>query len=444
MATGWLRVAQGLQKVAHAAAVQTGNEAAKTATRVAQHGIELALSAQTSLKQSILEQHVTQRNSHKKSENVSTNDKNGSDSSIQNDQVAPTITTMTSMNAGTYQTPTNPLAQQNEIGTSLSSSNPLLGNNEFPKKSIASSDDHMVATPTLTTLNEPIRSSTEENQSTLPPTRTTESFDPQSITHITEGRAVPATRWGRALGFANLGLGLAWGTVAEGARRLVTVDDGTTSSASSSSSSSAVLSDSNADRLATSLCRMRGAALKMGQMLSIQDESLLPPPLVRALRRVRQGAEAMPQQQLDGQLQSALGDDWRMRFVDFDIRPFAAASIGQCHRATVRSSFHNGTSVLRNVVVKVQYPGVARSIESDLRNLAMLVSWSGLAPKGLFIENVIRVGQEELRVECDYRREMENQQRIQKLVTSDSVLCDNHFVVPDVFEELTTDQVITR
>jgi aarF domain-containing kinase len=210
------------------------------------------------------------------------------------------------------------------------------------------------------------------------------------------------------------------------------------SSTDQSPSPSAAMSDANADRLAASLCRMRGAALKMGQMLSIQDESLLPPALARSLRRVRRGAEAMPQRQLLRQLESQLGRDWRDRFVSFDVLPFAAASIGQVHHAVIGRGDRE-----RHVAVKVQYPGVARSIESDLRNLSTLVTWSGLAPKGLFIENVIRVGTEELKVECDYRREMTNQKRIKQLVEADPVLRANGFVVPDVVEELTTDQVIT-
>lgn len=250
---------------------------------------------------------------------------------------------------------------------------------------------------------------------------------------------MPSSRLQRALGFANLGVGLAAGTLAEGVLRLFGKQS------ASSPKDSLLLSDKNADRMAASLCRMRGAALKMGQMLSIHDESLLPPALSRALRQVRQGADAMPQYQLEQQLLSQLGPDWQQRHnvVSFDPHPFAAASIGQVHRATIRSPNDGGETSVRNVVVKVQYPGVAQSIESDLRNLGMLVTWSGLAPKGLFIENVIKVGQEELKIECDYRREMLNQKRIKKLVEADPILRENNFTVPYVVEELTTDQIIT-
>jgi aarF domain-containing kinase len=253
---------------------------------------------------------------------------------------------------------------------------------------------------------------------------TIESYD-----RLKEGQAVPSTRAGRAIGFAQLGFGLAFGAVGELSSRLL---------GGGGSSSSIVGTDSNADRLASTLCRMRGAALKMGQMLSIQDESLLPPALTRALNQVRQGADAMPKRQLIQQLESQLGPDWREKFIEFDELPFAAASIGQVHRATLAVG-----SGIKHVVVKVQYPGVANSIESDLKNLTMLVKMTGLAPKGLFIDNVVRVGRDELKVECDYLREKDQQRRFKELVGSDPVLRRERFAVPDVIDELTTAEIIT-
>lgn len=250
---------------------------------------------------------------------------------------------------------------------------------------------------------------------------------PSSSQKLKEQVPVPSTRWGRALGFANLGLGLAYGAVGEGARRLLDNKNNT---------DSVVLTDANADRLAATLCRMRGAALKLGQMLSIQDATLLPPPLTRALAQVRQGAASMPAAQLEQQLVDQYGGRYQRRFVHLDWKPFAAASIGQVHRAVVRQQGRE-----RDVVVKVQYPGVARSIESDLRNLGMIVKWSGLTPKGLFIENIIRVGEQELSVECDYRREKDNQLRMQALVEGDAVLQEHRFRVPDVLEDWCTDEV---
>jgi aarF domain-containing kinase len=85
---------------------------------------------------------------------------------------------------------------------------------------------------------------------------------------------------------------------------------------------------------------------------------------------------------------------------------------------------------------------VADSIESDLANLSMLVKATGLAPPGLFLDNVIRVGREELKVECDYLREMENHKRFQQLISSDSILAAEKFVVPEVYEELCTKRIL--
>ncbi|KAF9595234.1 hypothetical protein IFM89_038088 [Coptis chinensis] len=86
-------------------------------------------------------------------------------------------------------------------------------------------------------------------------------------------RRVPSTPFSRALGFAGLGAGLAWGTIQESARRIVYGNGN-----SDSQHKSHVLSEQNAQRLASTFCRMRGAALKVGQLLSIQDESLIPAP----------------------------------------------------------------------------------------------------------------------------------------------------------------------
>ena len=94
---------------------------------------------------------------------------------------------------------------------------------------------------------------------------------------------------------------------------------------------------------------MRGAALKIGQMLSIQDETVLPPEIQSALERVRAGADVMPRWQLEKQLTSQLGVDWVKQVAEFDWEPKAAASIGQVHSARLWDG--------RQVAMKVQYPG---------------------------------------------------------------------------------------
>lgn len=175
-------------------------------------------------------------------------------------------------------------------------------------------------------------------------------------------RRVPSSPFARVAGFSGLAARMVAGAAVENI------------SAVFSGQSASKISDANAERLADALCRMRGAALKLGQMLSLQDEGYLPPALAQALDKVRQGADYMPKTQLYAQLEKQLGEKWRERFLDFDDIPLAAASIGQVHQARLV----DGT----DVAVKIQYPGVAESIESDLDNLRTLVLMVNIFPKG--------------------------------------------------------------
>jgi aarF domain-containing kinase len=444
-ASSWLRVAAGVRLVASAAAKQASQDASSAAARTAQHGIELAANLRhVGAMQQQHHQHHAEEPSRRlqKQPHINGTEPLGFPS--------PTAKKATTATAN-VQTPIAPI--DNHETTTTTASKPLPINPLFhaskaeagPPPPVPYEVAEQVGQANETATITPDPSTAAADNSIITPLSTSDSnvTDDDEPPHtdyprLQEGRAVPSTRVARAFGFASLGLGLAVGTMGEGLSRLT----GTKTQHQEQSSTNLVMNDANADRLAASLCRMRGAALKMGQMLSIQDESLLPPPLTRALKQVRQGADAMPQYQLQQQLQAQLGDDWLdKRFVTFDKLPFAAASVGQCHRATIIPHGHQVEP--QNVVVKVQYPGVGRSIESDLQNLAMLIQWTGMAPKGLFLDNVIRVGKEELQVECDYQREMAAQLRMKELVESDPILVDNKFVVPQVFPHLSTSEVIT-
>jgi len=250
-------------------------------------------------------------------------------------------------------------------------------------------------------------------------------------------RAVPSSSIGRAFGFASLGATILLGTAKDTISRAwrgQRADDETEGGQQGLSLYSAFISETNAERLAEAMCRMRGAAMKLGQMLSIQDENILPPQFSAALERVRAGADVMPRRQLHKTLSSALGKDWRQRVAEFDDLPMAAASIGQVHAATL----HDG----REVVMKIQYPGVKKSIESDVDNLMRLIKLGNLLPKGLYVENAVAVVKKELAMECDYRWEAEAQARFVELVALDSSL-SGHFRVPAVIPELSSEQVLT-
>ncbi|PIN20115.1 hypothetical protein CDL12_07212 [Handroanthus impetiginosus] len=193
-------------------------------------------------------------------------------------------------------------------------------------------------------------------------------------------RRVPSTSFSRAIGFAGLGAGLAWGTLQESAKRIMF---GTPDSTNSQHAHSPFLSERNAERLALALCRMRGAALKLGQMLSIQDESLVPAPILAALDIVRQGADRMPRNQLNQVLDTELGSNWSSKLMSFDYEPMAAASIGQVHRAVTKDGLE--------VAIKIQYPGVADSIESDIENVKLLLTYTKLIPEKLYLDNAMKV-----------------------------------------------------
>src|SRR5947207_12591945 len=104
---------------------------------------------------------------------------------------------------------------------------------------------------------------------------------------------------------------------------------------------------------------------------------MLPASLQEVLQRVQDRADYMPAFQRDKVLTDNLGPNWRDLFESFDEIPIAAASIGQVHGAILKETG-------QRVAVKVQYPGVANSIDSDLNNLSILLTASRLLPKGLY------------------------------------------------------------
>lgn len=229
---------------------------------------------------------------------------------------------------------------------------------------------------------------------------------------------VPASQMARLWNFGTLATRLAVNMAAERV---------------TSSNSSSGMSDANADILSNALCRMRGAALKLGQMLSLQDETTLPPSLQRALQRVKEAADYMPQAQLEAQLESQLGSNWRSKFKDFDMKPIAAASIGQVHKGTLL----DGTAV----AIKLQYPGVADSIDSDLNNLKHVVTMTNILPPGLFIDQIIKVAKSELALECDYELEGRSQSKYREFILKDPVL-SKYTYVPAVYSENSTKRVL--
>lgn len=232
---------------------------------------------------------------------------------------------------------------------------------------------------------------------------------------------VPSSRIGRLWQYAGLGTSMAFGAVSETIRR----------ASGSQDTGSVMFSAGNMERMVAKLSKMRGAALKLGQMLSIQDSNMLPEPIQQVLQRVQDRADYMPAWQRDKVLSDNLGPNWRDLFSSFNDVPMAAASIGQVHSAILKSTG-------KPVAVKVQYPGVADSIDSDLNNLSILLTASRLLPRGLYLDKTIANARVELAWECDYLREAECGARFRELLRDDPV-----FVVPEVMPEASGKQVLT-
>ena len=192
---------------------------------------------------------------------------------------------------------------------------------------------------------------------------------------------------------------------------------------------STLLDEAGARRLARRLARLRGAAMKLGQMLSLAGEDVLPPEVGRALSVLRAEADAMPPSQVRRVLARAYGRNWQDRFRELDMEPVAAASIGQVHRATALDG--------RRLALKIQYPGVVRSIDSDVENVASVLRLARLIPQGADLSELLAEAKRQLRRETDYRIEAGMQSRYRKLVAD-----RDDFIVPRVYDDLTTERVL--
>lgn len=249
------------------------------------------------------------------------------------------------------------------------------------------------------------------------------SVEIPALSTLAKQRKVPSSRFGRMASFGTLFAGLGIGTINE-------LTKGALGLGGSTDAKSALFSQKNAERIVDTLCRVRGAALKLGQILSIQDSSIVSPHLAKAFDRVRQAADYMPDWQVEKVMKHDFGANWRDLFKQFDGKPFAAASIGQVHRGVMADGME--------VAVKIQYPGVAQSIESDIDNLVGILKVWDVFPPGIFIDNVVKVAKRELVWEVDYLREANYTEKFGEMVAQYP-----EYYVPKVRREVTTKNILT-
>jgi len=234
-------------------------------------------------------------------------------------------------------------------------------------------------------------------------------------------RKVPSARLSRLASFGQMAGGVAGGMLAEGVRRLA--------SGERPRLSDLLLTPGNAMRVTDQLSRLRGAAMKLGQMISMDAGDILPGELTAILARLRDTAHFMPPAQLNQVLASEWGADWRGQFAHFEATPIAAASIGQVHRAALPDG--------QVVAVKVQYPGVARSIDADVDNVASLLRMSGMLPHRLDIAPLLQEAKRQLHEEADYIREAQQMRRYRTMLAGDPA-----FIVPFPVDALSRKQVL--
>ncbi|MGH9186507.1 MAG: ABC1 kinase family protein [Acidimicrobiales bacterium] len=191
-----------------------------------------------------------------------------------------------------------------------------------------------------------------------------------------------------------------------------------------------------AEEIARSLGEMKGAAMKIGQALSFVDVSLIPEEYRKALSILQSEAPAMPYKQVEKVIHAELGDSPEKVFTWFSPKPIAAASIGQVHMAHLDD---------RELVVKVQYPGVAKAVEADLRNAALLSTLARVGQKMLVglvgdvdVTALIDEVRDRVGEELDYRIEAANQQEFADLFRGDPDIG-----VPEIVPELSTRRVLT-
>ncbi len=185
-----------------------------------------------------------------------------------------------------------------------------------------------------------------------------------------------------------------------------------------------------AEILASELGKLKGSVMKVGQMLSLYGQYVLPEEAVDVLSQLQDDSSPVAWEVMAPALERSLGHR-RLAELDVDPHPIGAASLGQAHRARRKS---DGLEV----VVKIQYPGVADAIDSDIRTLSRLLLMTRLTPKGLDLRPMLAEVREMLLHEVDYVSERQHTEEFAKRLAGDA-----RFVVPRVIPEYSTDRVLT-
>ena len=226
----------------------------------------------------------------------------------------------------------------------------------------------------------------------------------------------PSSRLARLRRLAGLGAQIGTDALSRGVKRLAGADPSS-------------MGKGTAEKLVETLGDLKGAAMKLGQAASM-DPDLFPAEVRAILARLQNEAPPMPFERVAAVIEDELGGSPAELFAEFSREPMAAASLGQVHRARLRGG--------REVVVKVQYPGIDQALRSDIDNLGLVVKTMALTHRALDGRQYFHELAEELAHELDYSREG---QLAREFAQASAGLPD--IVVPEIIDERTSTRVLT-
>src|SRR3954453_15650658 len=191
-----------------------------------------------------------------------------------------------------------------------------------------------------------------------------------------------------------------------------------------------------AEQIVAALGTMKGAAMKLGQVLSFLDVGLVPEEyreeFQRKLGALRDAAPKVRFSDMRKVIESELGEKLGDVFSEFDETPVAAASIGQVYRARLRDDG-------REVAVKVQYPGVAQAVRADMQNLGMILRLMRSVAPGLDVKTTAEEIRARIHEELDCELEAANQRSMARIFRGHPFI-----VVPEVVGELSRERVLVN
>lgn len=186
----------------------------------------------------------------------------------------------------------------------------------------------------------------------------------------------------------------------------------------------------NAERMVETMGHLKGAIMKVGQMISLHDGEGMPRELTEVLSRLQSQAPPLAYARVQEQLQASFDAPAEKLFAEFSLQPIASASLGQVHRART----HEG----QLVAVKVQYPGIADTISSDLKNLRTMLDTMGIMSRRFDSDGIFAEIQKHLLEEVDYVQEAIHLEQFRALYAHDP-----RVVIPRYYPRLSSERVLT-